>query len=189
MQVGVGLLSRWPLDGVETRSLPSAHRFPPAVLVAQVAHTDGRPVVVATTEWEPAHRDDHVAQVRTLAEILADASHDGDLPALLVADLNAEQGSPELQPLAHATDLYDAGGGDPDAVTLSSTVPFAPLEATRQIDRRIDHVLAVSTSDLLNLEVVNALVVDRSVHGTWPSDHFPMVVDVALPAADLPQVR
>jgi hypothetical protein len=40
------------------------------------------------------------------------------------------------------TDTWLAGGGDPAAVTLDSAVPFAPVEAVKQIDRRIDHVLA-----------------------------------------------
>lgn len=182
VEVGVGLLSRWPLDDVETRWLPSAHRFPAAALVARVAHPAGHlPVVVATTEWEPAYRDDHIVQVRALADILDDAARRADLPALLLADLNAEQGSPELEPLAHAVDLYGAGGGDPDAVTLSTTVPFAPLEATRQIDRRIDHVLALPASGATPVEALDAFVVDRPVDDVWPSDHFPVVVDVALP--------
>jgi endonuclease/exonuclease/phosphatase family metal-dependent hydrolase len=184
VEVGVGLLSRWPLEHVETRRLPSAHRFAPVALVARVAHPAGRlPVVVTTTEWEPAYRDDHVAQVQALADILDDAARHADLPVLLLADLNAEQGSPELEPLSHAVDLFSAGGGDPDAVTLSSVVPFAPLEATRQIDRRIDHVLALSESGTGRVEALDAFVVDQPVDGVWPSDHFPVVVDVTLSEA------
>lgn len=182
--LGVGLLSRWPLVDVETRRLPSVHRFPAAVLVARVAHPVGHlPVVVATTEWEPAYRDDHVAQVQALADILDDAGARGGLPAFLLADLNAEQGSPELEPLARAVDLYSAGRGDADAVTLSSTLPFAPLEATRQIDRRIDHIMALPASRKVRIEALDAFVVDQPVAGVWPSDHFPVVVDVSLPEA------
>jgi hypothetical protein len=43
---------------------------------------------------------------------------------LVVGDLNAAPGQPELDPLLDVmTDTWIAGGGDPAAVTLDSAVP------------------------------------------------------------------
>lgn len=90
-----------------------------------------------------AYADDHLAQTRALAALLLDPVLDGPLPVVLAADLNAPPDSPEMEALTEAmVDTRVAGGGDPTAVTLSTANPFAPREARRQIDRRIDYVLA-----------------------------------------------
>jgi hypothetical protein len=76
------------------------------------------------------------------------------------------------------TDTWAAGGGDPGAVTLSSALPMAPVEATKQIDRRIDHVLARPAGAL---RVDRAFLAgDRPIDGRHPSDHFAVVVDLDL---------
>ena len=64
-------------------------------------------------------------------------------------------------------------------MTLSSDVPFAPIEAVKEIDRRIDHVL-VRRGDRDRLAVDAAFTVDAPVDGRFPSDHFPVVADVHL---------
>ncbi|MDQ0574608.1 endonuclease/exonuclease/phosphatase family protein [Agromyces albus] len=180
VDVGVGLLSRWPITSSSVRPLPAAHHVPPVALMAEVAHPLGPlRVVVATTEWEPAFRDDHEAQAVALAALLEPGP--GDVrPAILLADLNAEWGSEELAGLSGCTDLFAAAGGAADAVTLSRAVPFAPLEAVRQIDRRIDHVVAGRGRGGDRLRPHTATVLDRPVDGVWASDHFAVVVDVEL---------
>lgn len=70
------------------------------------------------------------------------------------------------------------GGGDPDAVTLSSAVPFAPLEATAQIDRRIDYVLVAGAP---GVAVDTAFTATDPVDGLHPSDSFPVHVRRRLP--------
>ena len=62
-------------------------------------------------------------------------------------------------------------------MTLSSAVPFAPLEATKEIDRRIDHILVDRES---GVAVESAFTVDAPVGDLFPSDHFPVVADVRL---------
>ena len=178
VRMGLGLVTRRPPLAVREHVLPVSHRqVAPVALEAHLSDTDGRrfDVLVAATEWEPAYADDHLAQTRRLAELLTDAPH----PRFLLADLNADTGMPELAPLlAVADDAYALGGGDPAAVTLSREVPFAPLEATKEMDRRIDHVLVAHGS---GVRVRDAFVVTTTVEGTYPSDHFPVVVDVDLP--------
>ncbi|WP_203580350.1 hypothetical protein [Microbacterium hibisci] len=82
----------------------------------------------------------------------------------------------EFGPLADiADDTWELGGGDPAAVTLSAAVPFAPRDATKQLDRRIDHILVSRGS---GVSARSAFTVDAPVGGVYPSDHFPVVADV-----------
>jgi hypothetical protein len=59
-----------------------------------------------------------------------------------MGDLNAAPDSSILRPLRDVLiDAWQVGGGAPDAVTLPSTHPSAPLEAGPElVDQRIDHV-------------------------------------------------
>jgi endonuclease/exonuclease/phosphatase family metal-dependent hydrolase len=176
--MGVGLVSRRPIRVIGHHELPVSHRqVAPVALEAEVT-VAGTPVrvLVAAVEWEPAYADDHLAQTTRLAELLGTATPDA--PALLLADLNADATQAEFAPLADvADDTWEAGGGDPRAVTLSSRVPFAPLEATKDMDRRIDHVLAAPRGVA---SVSAARTIAEPVDGLFPSDHFPVVVDLDL---------
>lgn len=177
--MGVGLVSRHPFGALAEHVLPVSHRqVAPVALRARIEHAETPfDVVVAATEWEPAFADDHLAQTRRLSELMAE---DATVPRFLLADLNCDATQPEFAPLAAvADDTWDLGGGDPDAVTLSSAVPFAPLEATKEIDRRVDHVLARRGAGVV---VDSAFTVDAPVGGRFPSDHFPVVADVRLGA-------
>lgn len=177
--MGVGLASRWPVRSVIRHVLPVSHRqVAPVALEAEVGHPDAPfRVIVAATEWEPDYADDHLAQTTMLAELLADPGRPG--LAFLLADLNCDATQPEFAPLAAvAEDTWELGGGDPDAVTLSSAVPFAPLEATKEIDRRVDHVL-VRARDHVHVDSV--AIIDETVDELFPSDHFPVVADVRWP--------
>ena len=70
VQVGIGLLSRWPLD-VRAVAMPARHRTPaPVAAVATVHHPGGLlHVVAACLEWEPAYGDDRIAQAQAVADL------------------------------------------------------------------------------------------------------------------------
>jgi endonuclease/exonuclease/phosphatase family metal-dependent hydrolase len=183
IDVGIGLLSRWPILGTEVHELPHAQRPgpPPIALLATLDHPRGPlRVIVACTEWEPRYAADQLAQSHALAALAMDPRLDGDLPVLLIGDLNAAVDQPDLAPLLDVmVDTWPAGGGDPGAVTLSSAVPEAPLEATKQIDRRIDHVLARPGRPGGTVAVTRAFLAgDRPVDGRHPSDHYAVVADL-----------
>ena len=57
-------------------------------------------------------------------------------------------------------------------------MPFAPLEATKEMYRRIDHILAAPRGAV---DVTAARIIAEPVGGQYPSDHFPVVVDLELP--------
>jgi endonuclease/exonuclease/phosphatase family metal-dependent hydrolase len=183
IEVGIGLLSRWAIATTEVRELPHTQRGGPAptALVATVDHPTGPlRVIVACIEWEPAFAADQLAQSRALAELATDPRLDGELPVLLVGDLNAAVDQADLAPLLDVmVDTWAAGGGDPSAVTLSSAVPEAPVEATKQLDRRIDHIFARPGRAGRSITVRRAFLAgDHPVDGRYPSDHFAVVADL-----------
>jgi hypothetical protein len=99
---------------------------------------------------------------------------------VLLADLHADPAQAELAPLLDAmVDTWTAAGADPAAVTLDSALPFAPLDAVKQIDRRVDHVLARAGRPGLPLSVSGAFLAgDRPIEGVYPSDHYAVGVDL-----------
>lgn len=181
VEVGLGLLARWPVRRLRIVQMPARHRTPPVTLAATLDHPAGPlHVLVACLEWEPAYADDRLAQGRALAEMSADPTLDGPLPVLVAGDLNAAPGSPVLHPLMNVLlDAWTAGGGDPAAVTLSSSHPFAPLEATELIDQRIDHVLIRPGHLGQRIVVERPRLAGYSVDGLEPSDHRAVVCEVS----------
>ncbi|MFI7547530.1 endonuclease/exonuclease/phosphatase family protein [Actinoplanes sp. NPDC049599] len=181
--VGLGLLSRWPILRTEIRELPHPQRpgAAPTALVAALDHPRGPlHVIVACREWEPRYAADRAAQSQALADLVTDPALDGPLPVLLIGDLNAPPDEPELAPLRAVTvDTWEEGGGDPGVTTLDSLVPYAPLEATTLIDRRIDHVLARPGRPGAVVTVRGAFLAgDRPIDGRYPSDHYAIGADL-----------
>jgi endonuclease/exonuclease/phosphatase family metal-dependent hydrolase len=153
-------------------------------LVAALAHPAGPlHVIVACLEWEPDYDDDRLAQGQALADLAADPALNGPLPVLVAGDLNAAPGSPVLRPLAKVlVDAWIAGGGDPAAVTLGSSHPFAPLEAAELIDQRIDHILVRAGHPGQHVVVERAVLAGHAVGDLDPSDHRAVVCDIAWSA-------
>jgi endonuclease/exonuclease/phosphatase family metal-dependent hydrolase len=187
IELGVSVISRWPILNVRRELLPARHRHQPVALIATIDHPAGPLHFVAScVEWEPDYADDHLAQTRALAELLTDPALDGPLPVLLSADLNAPPDSPEIAVLNDVlVDTWVAGGGDPATVTLSSQHPDAPLAATKQIDQRIDYVFARPGSAGQELVVDRSFIAGDPVDGLYPSDHFAVVADLQLPSTGL----
>lgn len=183
IELGVGLVSRWPILHTESHDLPNEQRGgpAPAALLATLDHPRGPlHVVVVGTEWEPQFAGDQLAQCRALAALATDVRLDGPLPVLLLGDLNAAVDQVELAPLVDAmVDTWAAAGADPSAVTLDSAVPYAQVEAVKQIDRRIDHVFARPGRPGPSLSVRGAFLAgDRPIDGVYPSDHYAVGIDL-----------
>ncbi|HEX9999189.1 MAG TPA: endonuclease/exonuclease/phosphatase family protein [Actinoplanes sp.] len=183
VDMGLGLLSRWPIVRTATPQLPHQQRGgpPPTALLATIDHPRGPlHVVVGGTEWEPRFAADHLAHCRTLAALATDRSLDGPLPVLLIGDFNAAPGQAELAPLLDGlVDTWPAGGGDPAAVTLDSRLPCAPADAVKQLDRRIDHIFARPGRPGLPVTVRGAFLAgDRPIERVYPSDHYAVGADL-----------
>lgn len=187
VEIGVGVISRWPILTARVVPMPCRHRSEaPVTLIVTLAHPDGPlPVLVTCIEWEPAYNDDRMAQATFLAELATDPALDGAAPVVVVGDLNAAPGSPVLRPLLDVlTDAWAEGGGDPAAPSLRSDHPFAPVEAEELIDQRIDHVLYRAGSPRIRVESCAARLAGDAVDGLDPSDHTAVVCDLTWAARE-----
>lgn len=179
IEVGLGLLSRWPITRIQPVEMPACHRAPAVILLATVNHPAGPlHILVACLEWEARYNNDRFAQAQALADLAADPALNGPTPVLVAGDLNAAPGSSVLRPLTDVfVDAWAAAGGDPSAVTLSSSHPFAPVEVEELIDQRIDHVLLRPGHPGQRLCVEKAVLAGQPVGGLDPSDHRAVVCD------------
>lgn len=180
VEVGVAVLSRWPIVDVQRVLLPSGHRPNIVALAVVVDHpSDPLRVIASCIDWEHRFAAQRRAQTRALARLLTDPSHDG--PAFLTADLNAPPTAPEIQALTDVmVDSWIAAGGPADGGhTLSSRNPLAPREAW-QLDQRIDYVLARPGIPQHEIAIEQAFVAGEAQDGVHASDHYAVVADVRL---------
>ena len=182
IDLGLALLSRWPILDRRVLPMPARHRnWKPVVLTATVAHPAGPlPIVVACLEHATVYSDDRIAQARLLADLATDPAFDGPCPVVVLGDLNAAPDSAVLRPLRDVlVDAWRAGGGAADAVTLPSTHPSAPLEAGPElVDQRIDHVLFRPGQEDQRVIVESATLAGDPDDGVYPSDHRAVVCDL-----------
>jgi endonuclease/exonuclease/phosphatase family metal-dependent hydrolase len=180
--LGLGLLSRWPITNLRRVQMPARHRtLVPVTMVATVQHPTGAlHVVVACLEYEPAYNDDRLAQAQALVDLAANPALDGPLPIIVAGDLNAAPHSPVLRPLREVlTDAWVAAGGDPTAVTLPSSHPFAPVEATELIDQRIDHIFFRPGEWAQRVVIQSPTIAGTPLDGLHPSDHLAVACDMS----------
>lgn len=180
--LGIALLSRWPILDHEAPVMPARHRaWDPVALTARVEHPAGPlPVVVACLDYGVPYTDDRIAQGAFVADLATDPRFDGPCPVLLMGDLNAAVDSPVLRPVRDVlVDAWTAGGGAPDAITLPSTHPSAPLEAGPQlVDQRIDHIFFRAGREDQHVLVEGVRLAGEPVGGVHPSDHRPVIADL-----------
>jgi endonuclease/exonuclease/phosphatase family metal-dependent hydrolase len=142
-------------------------------------------VIATCVEWEPAYNDDRLAQAQALAELVTDPALDGEVPIVVAGDLNAAPSSPLIRPLTEVLfDAWQAGGGDPTAVSLSSTHPQAPMEAAELIDQRIDHIFVRPGQPRQRLDFTGAVLAGDPIDGLHPSDHRAVVCDLSWSNGD-----
>jgi endonuclease/exonuclease/phosphatase family metal-dependent hydrolase len=181
VDLGVGVLSRWPIVRTRPVALPSRDRHDPVALVATADHPDGPlHVVVACVEWEaaPAFAEQRRAQTQVLSEVLADPELDGPLPVLLTADLNAPPQAPEIATLREvAVDTWTAGASRGAGHTHSSDNPFAE-RTSWLLDQRIDYIMARPGYPCGPVSVTTSFIAGDPVNGCHPSDHFAVVTEL-----------
>lgn len=156
-EYGEALLTQLPL--AETRAVPLRAQPGSEGRVALVATVDvaGTPVRIVATHLD--HQSDPLDRLMQVEDLLQHFG-EGDLPTLLLGDLNAEPGSPEILALSEA--FTPAGGAHPPP-----TFPSHAPEVT------IDWVLMRPAA--------RWRVVDHEVlHAPVASDHAPLRVTLEL---------
>jgi endonuclease/exonuclease/phosphatase family metal-dependent hydrolase len=194
VELGLAVLSRWPLSAVRRHRLPSAAGSQTVALQVEAEHPEG-PLHVMTTclDWEEDHAQQRRRQVRALRSLLADPRLDGPLPVALAGDLNAPPDTPEIADLtasmtdcwAHsATQSARSPGQREPGHTYSSANPHLGHGEWLE-DGRIDYVLARPGKQ----PVGDVAAAGVRVHDAWlaglpgdhdpvPSDHYAVVVDL-----------
>ncbi|MCR3719053.1 MULTISPECIES: endonuclease/exonuclease/phosphatase family protein [Prauserella salsuginis group] len=157
VQYGTAILSRYPIvDSSNTYLHRSPDQEQRGLLHAEL-NIRGERVHVYDTHLAASSQSDRAAQGRQVADIIGDTRR-----AVLVGDLNAEPGAPELAPIDRAlTDVWPAVG-EGDGPTLPSEEP----------EKRIDYVYAGD-----DVTPVAARVLDEEPEA---SDHLPVVAELDI---------
>ncbi|MGP3535033.1 endonuclease/exonuclease/phosphatase family protein [Microbacterium sp. RD1] len=175
--MGLGLVSRWPITEVGSVPLPSDDRRNNA-LVASIDSPFGElRVVVGAVSWEPERVAETAQQVAALQRLTREGRGERAAPSILLADLNYDPTQPALAAL-QMPDAWDAADPHADPRTLSETNRFAPSECEDQWNRRIDHVRYFPGT--AGARATHAEVIRDEPDGLPPSDHYPVVADIAV---------
>jgi len=189
MVFGNAVLSRKPIDHERVFELPTAPRAGDVQRLLLHARTGGIDVFCThlTSLFECGEQRER--QVLRIDELISEhADPDSPLPPILAGDFNAEPDSTEIRFLTGSTslrgrstyyqDAWRVAGGREPGHTWSNTNPFAAAEF--EPDRRIDYVFAGwRRDDGRGRVTARSVVCDRPLTGTWPTDHFGLLADIA----------
>ena len=175
---GPAILSRFPIARSETHKLPRCgRRLDPRVLLFVELVTPGGLVPVFST-----HTSGHVCHAEAVAALVRERR--GDLPGVLMGDLNSVESSTAIKSLLAEAGLVDAfRAKNPDAPGYTVWQPV--LVPERRAFRRVDYVLMTPGRTFPGAVLDSRVVVDapgRLSDGSviWPSDHYGVLADLAV---------
>jgi endonuclease/exonuclease/phosphatase family metal-dependent hydrolase len=158
-QYGIALLSRALLHEPRNLLLTRPRGGEQRGLLGAVIEVEGRRVRVFCTHLQHRSRTERLAQSTQIAESLVA----GAGPVVMMGDLNARPGDPEIAPLIDVLDDAWVVAGDGAGFTFDAATPHA----------RIDYIL---TSDDLLARTAEVVPSDAS-------DHLAVVADLDLDGA------
>lgn len=194
---GTAVATRQPHRVAEVldQRLNDAPDVPWCTLAAVVSVPDaGDLLVIATTSsWRLDAEAARERQALALADL--DSRHRCALPTVIAGDLNADADAASIrfltgrQSLAgrsvHYHDAWDIAGQGPGHTWTdengSAAEEMAAVVRQSRHRRRLDYILLGSWHEhpTARAEVRSAtLVVDESIDGIWPSDHFGVAADI-----------
>ncbi len=156
-QYGNAILSDAPIREWRNTPLPRTGNLEQRGLLEALVTVRGVPVRVFTTHLQHNSQQERIAQIAAVREVIGMAQES----VVLVGDLNARPGTPEIDAITE--DLVDAWAeaGVGPGYTYSTEDPHA----------RLDYVL--HSNDVMTRTA--------AVLSTDGSDHLPVIADVALP--------
>jgi endonuclease/exonuclease/phosphatase family metal-dependent hydrolase len=137
-------------------------------------HGTKRVVLAVNTHWDHVGVIARKQSAAQIAQWIA-ANKKPCEQVLLFGDFNSEIDSEQMRLLANSTGLRDARAA-------SKTPPFGPPATFNDFknpptdSRAIDHFLVGE-----GIVVERYLVLSQLIDGRWPSDHFPVLVDLSIP--------
>jgi endonuclease/exonuclease/phosphatase family metal-dependent hydrolase len=158
-EYGTALLSRYPIGRTHNTLLPRPRGGEQRALLEADVAVGNLTLRCLATHLHHMSRTERLAQAEAINATVVER----DVPTVLLGDLNAKPGSPEIAALTrHLVDTWPIGGGT-GGFTFSTRSPHV----------RIDYVLA---SPAITVEAARVVRTDAS-------DHLLVSVDVRLPAS------
>jgi endonuclease/exonuclease/phosphatase family metal-dependent hydrolase len=175
---GPAVLSRFPILRSEARSLPRCNGLfdVRVALRADVATPWGEMPVFST------HLSWGACETPELARFVAEGT--AALPAVLMGDFNATEGSPAIVHLTRDAGMIDVFRSvAPDAP--GPTVWQRPRAPERTVTRRVDYLFLAPGREHRGRALASRVVLDtpdRAPDGTtlWPSDHYAVLATIEV---------
>jgi endonuclease/exonuclease/phosphatase family metal-dependent hydrolase len=151
-QYGIALLSRLPLREPRNLLLTRPRGGEQRGLLGAVVDVDGRAVRAFCTHLQHRSRTERLAQATQIAESMAA----GTGPIVMMGDLNARPGEPEIAPLIDILDDAWVVAGDGAGFTFDTSTPYARIDyiLTSELAARSAEVLPTDASDHLAVVAV-----------------------------------
>jgi endonuclease/exonuclease/phosphatase family metal-dependent hydrolase len=176
---GEVILSRFPLRDVAWIELrPRAGFFEHRMVLRATSATPWGDVAVFATHLTTGPPEINAAQA---ASLLAFVNASGGGPAIAAGDMNATEGSPQMQTLAaHWIDTYrSVHPSDPGFTCCVDDLAAPPTEV---LEKRIDYLFLVPGRDVTVLDARRVLTQpDQVADGwQWASDHVGLLVTIGF---------
>ncbi len=187
--IGNAILSRWPIIAQAEARLPASDAGEGRVaLHARIRAPSGAlPMFTTHLTFEPGGSQARMAQVRRLAEFVAERATECDYPPVVTGDLNAEPYSDELRllggmltaPAVPGLVLVDAWRyADPADPGFTWDRRNGYQARSVLPDSRIDYILVGLPRQGRGGVQSARLAGNAPVRDVWPSDHFAVLTDL-----------
>ena len=188
---GNAILSRWPIVRTLAHPLPrgGTHENRAVTFAALATPYGTLPVFSTHLNWKLHEGHVRVQQVRDLVAFIDRVTDEGELPAVLAGDFNAEPDADEVRYLRGLTglggecvyfcDCWAAAGDGSAGATFVRRNPYAGTG--QEPDRRIDYVFVRGPNERLE-GVARAcrLAFDAPVGDVWASDHLGVLATITV---------
>jgi endonuclease/exonuclease/phosphatase family metal-dependent hydrolase len=185
---GNAVLSRWPID--EQHSMALAGETVADDVRRSIVHarTGGIDMFATHLNWKFDDGITREAQVLEVDEFVrSHADPAAPLPPVLAGDFNAEPDATEIRFLSgtatlagrsvYYQDAWRVAGARGPGLTWDNRNPYA--FSVREPDRRIDYVFVGWRHDAKGRVESARVVCDRALTGTFASDHFGLLAEIA----------
>lgn len=154
---GVGILSRHPVEAIETIELPNHEGVEPRVLLIGRFLLNGKkPIVFASTHLDVKKAETRTLQAQTIIEKITAQPH----AAIVCGDFNAEPGS-------EAVKVFEEKGR-----TLCGLAPTYPSDSPRV---KLDYIFGIPSADFRLLTTS-----EGPASPTAASDHLPVISTIVV---------
>jgi endonuclease/exonuclease/phosphatase family metal-dependent hydrolase len=129
--------------------------------------------------WKADENDIRLKQTLELEAFVQQKA--GDLPAVLLGDLNAGPDAPSVSYVREKMrwcDTFAAANPGVSGLTWDYRNPYAEAERDKMAERRIDYIFVREQIGSVRKILSSRVVFDGPREGVWPSDHLGMMTEL-----------